>query len=244
MSAGKPSQFQNTNPERGRKRNFFQRVILLTIISEHEPRKGTETIENLHVFHIHFDFRTRTPKGDGNQLCQRRLIRAAVAFQNTNPERGRKLNKRGVQWKVKPLISEHEPRKGTETLLMQRSIFPLRNFRTRTPKGDGNVIHIWMSTRRVVISEHEPRKGTETTHLQFASCVQHQISEHEPRKGTETTKGYNPSQELLQISEHEPRKGTETRRLDRNGANAEHFRTRTPKGDGNTRPKAHSPRRM
>ena len=36
------------------------------------------------------------------------------------------------------------------------------NFRTRTPKGDGNVrVHHEVHIERL-ISEHEPRKGTET----------------------------------------------------------------------------------
>ena len=61
-------------------------------------------------------------------------------------------------------ISEHEPRKGTET---------------RIPQSDNTSIpHI---------SEHEPRKGTET--LKRFRCIPlllDLISEHEPRKGTET----------------------------------------------------------
>ena len=64
------SEFQNTNPERGRKRkrrrlDEFARHT----ISEHEPRKGTET-PTVKTFERDF-----------------------MAFQNTNPERGRKLGR-------------------------------------------------------------------------------------------------------------------------------------------------------
>ena len=62
-------------------------------------------------------------------------------FQNTNPERGRKLR---LAYDGRPYfrtISEHEPRKGTETFLP----------------------HINESFNTITISEHEPRKGTETT---------------------------------------------------------------------------------
>ena len=62
------------------------------------------------------------------------------------------------------VISEHEPRKGTETI--QQLIENLNQF--------------------LIISEHEPRKGTETN-LGFDHRIRiDTISEHEPRKGTET----------------------------------------------------------
>ena len=59
--------FQNTNPERGRKLAFGDDFECIVIISEHEPRKGTETIG----------------------VAIEMLVTAAL-FQNTNPERGRK----------------------------------------------------------------------------------------------------------------------------------------------------------
>ena len=64
-----------------------------------------------------------------------------MRFQNTNPERGRK---QGKEVGEKPVheISEHEPRKGTETII-------------------GRIVPI----DQRVISEHEPRKGTETLRL-------------------------------------------------------------------------------
>ena len=83
-------------------------------ISEHEPRKGTETIRYMVIHTIFANFRTRTPKGDGN-----------------NPSLGTPLHNAEH-------ISEHEPRKGTETLLTIAALAASADFRTRTPKGDGN----------------------------------------------------------------------------------------------------------
>ena len=65
--------------------------MLLEPISEHEPRKGTETV----VYPI-----------DWMQV---------TTFQNTNPERGWKLLKHNAFDERSEVISEHEPRKGTET---------------------------------------------------------------------------------------------------------------------------------
>ena len=64
------------------------------------------------------------------------------------------------------LISEHEPRKGTETLPW----------------------HNRLIAAAAKISEHEPRKGTETTAGAMPTSRSAQISEHDPRKGTETYK--------------------------------------------------------
>ena len=86
------------------------------MISEHEPRKGTETVEIAVKADWIADFRTRTPKGDGNMESTRPKAHSP-RFQNTNPERGRK----------------HPP-----MLVRRRST----DFRTRTPKGDGNKFSI------------------------------------------------------------------------------------------------------
>ena len=67
-------------------------TICLKLISEHEPRKGTET-----------------------WLAATGVAVEMAVFQNTNPERGRKrLPKSAIDFEAE-LISEHEPRKGTET---------------------------------------------------------------------------------------------------------------------------------
>ena len=110
---------------------------------------------------------------------------------------------------MKLIISEHEPRKGTETLRDGSLSIPLSDFRTRTPKGDGNGDDIVSLVHEVLISEHEPRKGTETWNRLEDGLITEEISEHEPRKGTETSRYKADSGGLT------------------------HFRTRTPKGDGN-----------
>ena len=156
------------------------------------------------------NFRTRTPKGDGNRLKLRSIIIILLIFQNTNPERGRKLSFAAHYAQPQALfqntnpergrkpeglressrqqgISEHEPRKGTETRLVPPWGIKDIHFRTRTPKGDGNCEEPadWQVGR--VISEHEPRKGTETANIDKLTIKEEFISEHEPRKGTETT---------------------------------------------------------
>ena len=61
-----------------------------TRISEHEPRKGTETLACVKLaLKLDVHFRTRTPKGDGNGAVNFKA-ELCVIFQNTNPERGRK----------------------------------------------------------------------------------------------------------------------------------------------------------
>ena len=65
---------------------------------------------------------------------------------------------------LSPAISEHEPRKGTETFLCLASPITPPHFRTRTPKGDGNVVAFGGRILGDGISEHEPRKGTETVY--------------------------------------------------------------------------------
>ena len=115
----KLKRFQNTNPERGRKRlwregnippqcsyfktrtpkgdgNFDLHVVFhdKLLISKHEPRKGTETRASPSLWRTFSHFKARTPKGDGNPLATNPYSSpAASRFQNTNPERGRKHNK-------------------------------------------------------------------------------------------------------------------------------------------------------
>ena len=106
------------------------------------------------------------------------------------------------------LISEHEPRKGTETLSGSGSIYQqVVNFRTRTPKGDGNPCARHFNIRLEVISEHEPRKGTETTAEEIERYCPTIISEHEPRKGTETWTASNPSVVTVTFQNTNPERG-------------------------------------
>ena len=112
------------------------------------------------------------------------------------------------------VISEHEPRKGTETRCFRRpKLNELALFQNTNPERGRK--HLGGSRVRgslLHISEHEPRKGTETySPASSTACAPAPISEHEPRKGTETeSMDKAKRRDTHRISEHEPRKGTET----------------------------------
>ena len=206
--------FQNTNPERGRKLpRLCSHNVRKPNFRTRTPKGDGNDPNPLTLSQAEeSDFRTRTPKGDGN-LSVMPISSMSSSFQNTNPERGRKLVRILDDVNLFCPISEHEPRKGTETgeavqaIAVTASSFQNTNpergrklpavgafapcadyFRTRTPKGDGNSLNMTIILSEYVISEHEPRKGTET-----------------------------PSWYV------------------RLGRTPENFRTRTPKGDGNHR---------
>ena len=103
-------------------------------------------------------FRTRTPKGDGNARRSRDSLRSTY-------------------------ISEHEPRKGTETALRRVICSPRSYFRTRTPKGDGNHFYDEERARMERISEHEPRKGTETSISAGLSTSRIKFQNTNPERG-------------------------------------------------------------
>ena len=82
-------------------------------ISEHEPRKGTETPHCLNCVEITTQISEHEPR-KGTETAVEMVVIA--------------------DW----IISEHEPRKGTETTIKELMLRANNNFRTRTPKGDGN----------------------------------------------------------------------------------------------------------
>ena len=159
--------FQNTNPERGRKHVCVGNGRSRNgTISEHEPRKGTETFASLSpTCQVGIHFRTRTPKGDGNDMARIDEIIAAA--------------KR---------ISEHEPRKGTETKAKLDAVKSLAaNFRTRTPKGDGNAaVEMTVIADWIAFQNTNPERGRKPKEFSYMHKHVGFISEHEPRKGTET----------------------------------------------------------
>ena len=110
-------------------------------------------------------FRTRTPKGDGNHRTSVHLTKPAQPFQNTNPERGRKLDMCEVKTSERVAFQNTNPERGRKPYLHPLSI-----------------------NAHEIISEHEPRKGTETWGNRNEYFCHVKISEHEPRKGTETPK--------------------------------------------------------
>ena len=187
--------------------------VLPVFISEHEPRKGTETSRSRtwsNTRRCYFrtrtpkgdgnasrgrsysyqstHFRTRTPKGDGNRRFHvKRSTGSATTFQNTNPERGRKP-------------------------LRVRSVIKF--------------LHC--------ISEHEPRKGTET-HLQFSILVGNEgkFQNTNPERGRKRRITKLPLSFLKRFQNTNPERGRKPQAFARSYSPYDHFRTRTPKGDGN-----------
>ena len=110
--------FQNTNPARGRKRvpmtdkarqqpqhfrtrtpqgdgndllQLQNRNLLVLLISEHEPRKGTETYYLDCYWRNCYKFQNTNPaRGRKLPYIGKSLMRLYFVFQNTNPARGRK----------------------------------------------------------------------------------------------------------------------------------------------------------
>ena len=143
--------------------NYF---FIANVISKREPRKGTETNQKELVEVMYKEvISKREPRKGTETSSLRRTTNSSTtsSFQNANPERGRKL--RNTMFRPRfNRISKREPRKGTETT-STRGIFAERepafqnanpergrkrsksfapkhlnicNFKTRTPKGDGN----------------------------------------------------------------------------------------------------------
>ena len=60
-------------------------------------------------------------------------------FQITNPARGRKLREKADDESHDENVSNHKPRKGTETTWLSREMSRLKwSFKSQTPQGDGN----------------------------------------------------------------------------------------------------------
>ena len=85
--------------------------------SEHKPRKGTETSAKPRRAGRHCEqfHNTNHERGRKHEADLDNLADSVVAFQNTNPERGRKRQPCDLLEADHLIISEHKPRKGTET---------------------------------------------------------------------------------------------------------------------------------
>ena len=172
---------------------------------------GNQSAETNLVFQFHCNFRTRTPKGDGNTLTH---------FLNSEM--------------FTPNFRTRTPKGDGNGEILACYVAHILHFRTRTPKGDGNGSNFQPFDPLQVISEHEPRKGTETKILRFRSTVLPTYFRTRTPKGdgnlsrtataatscnfrTRTPKGDGnvfgsgrTTTRVPRISEHEPRKGTET----------------------------------
>ena len=180
-------------------------------------------------------FKPQTPQGDGNPTKKRPSVCRFTSFQTTNPARGRKLVKRPYEPKVFVVISNHKPRKGTETLKIgTRKKICLQKFQTTNPArgrklsyyrllglaaarfqttnpARGRKLQILHLFRKgfVLISNHKPRKGTETPFpLPTKRVDQREFQTTNPARGRKLVE-HEPLSIGLDISKHEPRKGTE-----------------------------------
>ena len=187
-------------------------------ISEHEPRKGTETSATIRLTTNITPFQNTNPERGRKLVAIRRIVAIVLQFQNTNPERGRKRTDFSGVSENEFFISEHEPRKGTETSKLYRqslSIFAIfqntnpergrkrlralgyprvpTNFRTRTPKGDGNnIFHTFHPFLPIYFRTRTPKGDGNPSSQRVHRIRRRFISEHEPRKGTETLPFVSP----------------------------------------------------
>ena len=104
-----------------------------TRISNHKPRKGTETLDTPPTKVGGFSvFQTTNPARGRKRPRMLPSICRAILFQTTNPARGRKLE--DLTSKEKSLlISNHKPRKGTETMSSPHTVAVTRKFQTTNP---------------------------------------------------------------------------------------------------------------
>ncbi len=214
MESGRTGQgVSNHKPRKGTETKIFlPKEDSSDFVSNHKPRKGTETTQSLPA-----------------------MISVYIMFQITNPARGRK-HYSFVYWgKLLYIVSNHKPRKGTETCHSGEHPFHIEEVSNHKPrKGTETFYNLADISEHLNVSNHKPRKGTETTCLRYLStrvCVEFQItnpargrkrppfsttlrlpfvSNHKPRKGTETPLLHSMRRVPRRVSNHKPRKGTET----------------------------------
>ena len=158
--------FQNTNPERGRKQ---------------KNPDGTYAKCS--------DFRTRTPKGDGNFFTVRLSQPRVFSFQNTNPERGRKRRKicdiiKAQSKKFQNTNPERGRKRGRQG---SYPVGNLREFQNTNPgRGRKQLNFVQVHVTYPLFQNTNPGRGRKFD-ARFELCGRDSpISEHEPRKGTET----------------------------------------------------------
>ena len=139
----------------------------------------------------------------------------------------------GRRWK-RAKVSNHKPRKGTETGISITKPSSATQFQITNPARGRKLddIPVYRSEQPYV-SNHKPRKGTETFCSLHTKHILAVVSNHKPRKGTETkfrhrfkihddlfqitnpARGRKHSRLLVEymppfsnVSNHKPRKGT------------------------------------
>ena len=111
----------------------------LTNFKPQTPQGDGNYLEEVPFVPIFPDFKPQTPQGDGNWSPIPMTHINKLSFQTTNPARGRKHSAACHSRQTADRISNHKPRKGTETF-------------------EYHSLH----SSKSAISNHKPRKGTET----------------------------------------------------------------------------------
>ena len=159
------------------------------------------------------NFRTQTPKGDGN-LCE--------SFSHLLLE---------------IRISEHKPRKGTETSslsgIISGVIYEFQN--TNPERGRKHTSGSWLFAKSQIISEHKPRKGTETARTSKNTSRNVAFQNTNPERGRKPLSTYFKSVISKVFQNTNPERGRKLLRWSYTCNVQSHFRTQTPKGDGNCR---------
>ena len=162
------------------------------------------------------NFKPQTPQGDGNASsdCKARSCLRSNFKPQTPQGDGNSSIILGYA-SCSSLISNHKPRKGTETeIVITMNMREWRHFKPQTPQGDGNQQESRLYAYMRRISNHKPRKGTETAYCSTLARRAFRISNHKPRKGTETAVIGTPNVTMVPY----------------------YFKPQTPQGDGNHSP--------
>ena len=137
-----------------------------TRISNHKPRKGTETNPSSKAAFASCErFQTTNPARGRKQADREHEEADHRRISNHKPRKGTETCSSSVNPLFFRPISNHKPRKGTETFRqVPRSAGCSRKFQTTNPaRGRKRSAGIAHSRRQALISNHKPRKGTETT---------------------------------------------------------------------------------
>ena len=132
--------FQTTNPARGRKLFSGQHLFCEFYISNHKPRKGTETTGNYLVYRNMIQkFQTTNPARGRKLFTIRTICSTCPVISNHKPRKGTETFRDVMRFNNGFQISNHKPRKGTETCTCRaHSDTHNTNFKPQTPQGDGN----------------------------------------------------------------------------------------------------------
>ena len=134
ISEHEPRKGTETPPPLGASSYFF-------FISEHEPRKGTETfLRGRCSGFLIYNFRTRTPKGDGNSTSFSAVCFSTFSISEHEPRKGTETAAGVLVYVALCLFQNTNPERGRKPAALSSFSFSAANFRTRTPKGDGNGI--------------------------------------------------------------------------------------------------------